>query len=78
MRRARAIRLGDMSDVRVEIIKLPRGKYGLQVVGDDGPPVLAPRSANSLKRTAAERREGRRAIQAALKAEYERQQAQAS
>lgn len=66
-----------MSEVRSEIVKLPNGKYKIRIIGDDGPPIRVQRGASGIKQTATQRRENRRAIQAVLKAEYERQQAAA-
>lgn len=67
-----------MSDVRVEVVRTPRGQYKLKVIGDDGPPIRVARNASGIKMTAAERAADRQAIQFALKAMYDRQQAAAA
>ena len=68
-----------MSNVRSEIVRTPRGQYKVKIIGDDGPPIARVRAgASGLKSTAEERRKNKLAIQAALKAMYERQQAEAS
>lgn len=68
-----------MSDVRTEVVRLPDGEYRVRTIGDDGPPLARPRpGALGIKWKAGERRTYDRAIQAGLKAMYERQQAQAS
>lgn len=67
-----------MSDVRVEIVRTPRGKYKWRVVGGDGPPIRpARRGASGIKRSNAEWKADQLAMQAAMKVLYERQQAEA-
>ena len=66
-----------MSDVRVEVVRTPRGKYKLRVTGDDGPPIARVRpGASGIKRTAEQRKADDLTIQAGLKWLYERQQAE--
>lgn len=66
-----------MSDVRVEIVRMPRGIYKVKVIGDDGPPIRVRRGASGIKQSAEQRKANDRAIQAALKKAYEKQQAEA-
>ena len=67
-----------MSDRRIEIIRTPQGEYKVQMVGYDGPPIRVAHNASGIKRTAAQRKADRQAMQAALKTVYERQRSGSS